>query len=233
VLKGLICGLLVVQTATGPSPGRIKNTRLPVPAVGMVSYGISVPEDYRPDTPRPLIVALHAGGERIAYQGSRFTQELVLPGLGDRGAIVVAPDCPDRSWTEPLAEQAVLALVEHIRQSFAIDGRKILVVGFSMGGRGAWTLSVRHPEVFTAAIVMASPVRGGEGEGAGRVPTYVIHSRDDAVAPFPLAAESARRLQAAGHPIRFEAIDGAGHNMSRFSEALRRASGWLAERWSQ
>lgn len=231
-MKALLCGLLLVQAAVAPSTGRIKNTRLPVPAVGMVSYGISVPEDYRPDTPRPLIVALHAGGERIAYQGSRFTQELVLPGLGDRGAIVVAPDCPDRSWTEPLADQAVLALVGHIRQSFAIDGRKILVVGFSMGGRGAWTLSNRHPELFTAAIVMASPVRGGDVEGSGSVPTYVIHSRDDAVAPFSLAAEAARRLEASGRPIRFEAIDGAGHNMSRFVGPLQQASRWLAERWA-
>jgi predicted peptidase len=232
-LKALICGLLVIQAVAIDSPGRIRNTRLVVPAIGMVSYGISMPNDYRPEQPRPLIVALHAGGERIAYQGSRFMQEVVLPGLGGHGAIVVAPDCPDRSWTEPLADQAVVALIEHIRATYTVDSRRILLVGFSMGGRGAWTLSARHADLFTAAIVMAAPISGGLEDGAGQVPVYVIHSRDDAVAPFAPVAEAARQLEARGHPIQFDPVDGAGHNMSRYGEPLGRASRWLTERWAR
>lgn len=232
-MKALICSLVLLQASAAVAQGRIKNTTLPVPEVGMVSYGISVPPDYRQDDPRPLIVALHAGGERIAYQGSRFMQEVVMPALGGSGAIVIGPDCPDRSWVEPLADRSVLTLIEHVRATYAIDPRRILVVGFSMGGRGAWTLSERHADLFTAAIVMAASVRGEVEQGAGKVPTYIIHSRDDAVAPFAPVAEAARRLEAAGHPVRFDPIDGAGHNMSRYGEPMRRAAQWLAEQWAR
>ncbi len=232
-MKALICGLLLLQAASAVAQGRIKNTTLPVAGVGMLSYGISVPPDYRSDEPRPLIVALHAGGARIAYQGSRFMQEVVMPALGSERAIVIGPDCPDRSWVEPLADQSVVTLIEHVRATYAIDARRILVVGFSMGGRGAWTLSARHADLFTAAIVMAAPIRGDVDGGAGTVPTYIIHSRDDAVAPFAPVAEAARRLEATGHPVRFDAIDGAGHNMSRYGEPMSRAARWLTERWAR
>lgn len=232
-MKALACALVLLQAVAAAAQGRIKNTTLPVPDVGMVSYGILVPPDYRPEDPRPLIVALHAGGERIAYQGSRFMQEVVLPALGGSGAVVIAPDCPDKSWVEPLADRSVLTLIEHVRAAYAIDPRRILVVGFSMGGRGAWTLSMRHGELFTAAIVMAAPVRGEPEEGPGKVPTYIIHSRDDAVAPFGPVAEAVRRLETSGAPVRFDPIDGAGHNMSRYGEPMRRAAQWLAERWAR
>jgi predicted peptidase len=45
-------------------------------------------------------------------------------------------------------------------------------------------MSARHPDVFTAAI----PVAGSSGDEPldrlGKIPTYVIHSRDDEVVPF-------------------------------------------------
>lgn len=226
-------GILLLQAPAADAPPRIRNTTLEVPSVGVVSYGISVPNDYRPGTPRPLIVALHPGGGRIAYQGSRFIQQVVSPALADLHAIVVAPDCPAASWVDSAAEMAVVALLEHIRKTYTVDPRHVLITGFSMGGRGAWSLSARHAESFTAAIVMAPPMGEGLGDDPGRVPTYVIHSRDDPVAPFAPVAAAARQLEALGHPIHFEPIDGAGHNMSRYVEPLRRVSRLLAERWSR
>ena len=79
-----------------------------------------------------------------------------------------------------------MALVTAIVNEFAIDTRRAPVVGFSLGGTGVWHLSARHPERFTAAIVMAGRSEEPLADLA-RVPACVMHSRDDQVVPFAQA----------------------------------------------
>jgi predicted peptidase len=144
---------------------------------------------------------------------------------------MIAPDVPGRSWIEPVSEQAVLGLVAAMIGEFAIDTRRVLVVGFSMGGAGTWHLSARHPDRFTAAIIMAG--RTEEPVAAlARTPTYVIHSRNDEVVPFGQAEERARALEKLGRPIRFDALSGVSHyEMGSYVEALARGGRWVTERW--
>jgi len=75
----------------------MQNRTLAVPDVGTITYGISVPPGVKPGEARPLILALHPGGDRTAFYGSAFARQIVIPALGDLGAIVVAPDCPSRA----------------------------------------------------------------------------------------------------------------------------------------
>jgi predicted peptidase len=232
-MKLLLVALMLAQAATA-SPGRIRNRTLAVAKVGTITYGISEPG--RPDAadPRPLILALHPGGDRVAYYGSRFMQQVVMPALGDMRAVMIAPDCPAPSWADPLADQAVLALIEKVRQEYNIDRRKILVTGFSMGGRGTWFMASRHPDLFTGAIVMAGPAGSEPLDRRGMIPTYVIHSKDDQVVPFGPAEQAARQLEAMGRPVKFEALAGLGHyDMGRYADALRRAGRWITEGWDK
>ena len=234
-MKFLLIAFLLAQSALATLP-RVRNRTLPVEQVGTITYGIAVPNGYAAADPRPLVVALHPGGARVAYYGSRFMQEVVMPGLGELGAVVVAPDCPAqaRSWTDPAADQAVMALVEQVRREYAIDGRKILVAGFSMGGRGTWFMASRHADLFTGAIVMAGPVGDEPLEARGAIPTYVIHSRDDQVVPFAPAEQAARQLANLGRPIKFEELRGPGHgDMGGYVDALRRGGQWIAESWKK
>ena len=157
------------------------------------------PGDYSASSPRPLVIALHPGGGGTPYYGDRFMRTIVLPGLRDSGPIMIAPDGPTRAWTDPQAEQAVMALIAAVRDEFAIDRRRIAVVGFSLGGSGTWFLSARHPDLFTAAIVMAG--RSEEPLASlAKVPTYVIHSRNDEVVPFAQAEQRAGALERMGRP---------------------------------
>ena len=232
-MKFLLITLLLAQSAVA-TPSRVRNRTMPVEQVGTLTYGISLPGDYDPADPRPLVLALHPGGPRVAYQGSRFLQQVVLPGLGDLRAVVVAPDCPAPSWTDPMADQAVMALLEKVRRDYAIDRRKILVAGFSMGGRGAWFMASHHSDLFTGAIVMAGPVGDEPLDNRSVIPTYVIHSRDDLVVPFAPAEQTARQLAAMGRPITFEEVRGVGHgDMGGYVEALRRAGRWIADAWKK
>lgn len=196
-----------------------------------VLYGLSLPDGYRAGEPRPLVLALHPGGQRMRYYGSAYTRAVVSPAVASLNAIIVAPDCPGGSWTDAAAESAVMALLERVMQEYAVDRRRVLVVGFSMGGRGTWFMASRHRDLFTAAIPMAASV-GDPEDTLATMPTYVIHSRRDQVVPFAPAEQNARALERRGRPIRFEALDDLTHyDMVAYVPALRRAAAWVAAQW--
>lgn len=220
-------GLLGQPTTTG-----LYDLTADLPEVGRVTFGVSVPRGYEVGRPVPLVVVLHPGGEPTRNYGSAFTRVVVEPALRELGAIMIAPDCPADSWTEPRAEKAVMTLIEATLESYAIDRRRILVTGFSMGGRGTWFMAARHRDLFTAAIPMAASTDGVPFDDLGRMPTFVIHSRQDERVPFTPAEKNARELERAGRPVHFEALSGLTHfEMVNYVDALRRAGRWIAQRW--
>jgi predicted peptidase len=230
-MKILLASTLLALLSQSSAPSVLQRTFV-TPDAGRILYGISVPADYNARQPRPLVLALHPGGERTPYYGLSFMRGIVSPALKDLNAIIVAPDCPTRAWSDPMAEQAVMALLQKVLEDYAIDRRRILVTGFSLGGRGTWFMSSRHADLFTAAI----PIAGSSGEEPldrlGRIPTYVIHSRDDQVVPFEPDERTTRELEKLGRAVRFEALEGLSHyDMGGYVDALTRAGRWVAERW--
>lgn len=228
----LIALTLFAALSQQAAPAVLQRTFV-APEAGRILYGISIPPGYTSREPRPLVLALHPGGERTPYYGLSFMRGIVSPALKDLGAIIVAPDCPTRAWSDPAAERAVMALLESVMKEYEIDRRRILVTGFSLGGRGTWFMSSRHADFFTAAI----PIAGSSGEEPldrlGRIPTYVIHSRNDQVVPFDPDQRTTQQLEKLGRTVRFEALEGLGHyEMGGYIDALARAGRWVAERWS-
>jgi predicted peptidase len=196
-------------------------------------YGRVVPSDYDPKQPRPLVLALHPGGEKTPFYGAQYMRSIFLPGLRELNPIMVAPDCPTRAWSDPAAEKAVMALMDSVLGEYSVDRRRILVVGFSLGGRGTWFMESQHSDLFTAAIVMAATT-DEPLDRLAKIPTYVIHSRDDQVVPFAQAEQRAAALERMGRPVKFEALEGLGHfGMGGYTPALTRAGSWVAERWGK
>jgi len=216
-----------------PEPGVYRST-FQAPGGVSMRYAASVPRGYDGREPVPLILALHPGGERFPYYGSAFMQQVVMPAFYyDLDGIMIAPDCPTQSWTDPEAEAAVVALVQQIVKDFAIDRDRILVTGFSMGGRGTWFFSAKHADLFTGAIVMAGSTGNTPVEELARIPTYVIHSHEDEVVPFRPAETVVRNLEKLERPVRFDPIEGAGHfDMGQYVEPLQRGAQWMLERWN-
>jgi predicted peptidase len=113
----------------------------------------------------------------------------------------------------------------------AIDRTRVLVTGFSMGGRGAWHMVARHPALFAGAIVMAgSP--GAEDVARVATPLYLIPSPSDEVVPFEPVEEAYTGLRERGHPIELRVLPGASHYMmGAYVPALRLAGEWMLARW--
>jgi predicted peptidase len=226
-------GLAAQSAASTAGPPQVTETTFEFDGGATVRYAISLPAGYvnAAADPRPLVVALHPGGS-YAYYGSEFMRSIVEPGLRAWGAVMVAPDVPDGSWATARSARAVLALVEQVAAQHAIDRSRVLVTGFSMGGRGTWYMAARHPEVFTGAIAMAgSPGRMDVEQLAG-TPLYLINSSTDEVVPFEGAEEAYRALAQRNHPIELRVLQGVSHySMGAYIPALRLAGQWMQERW--
>jgi predicted peptidase len=224
----------LVAMLNQPAATSVRELSFQVPGGGTILYAISIPRNYDPARPAPLVLALHPGGARMRYYGGAFMRQIVGPALNDLTAIIVAPDCPTRAWTDPIAERAVMALVQNTLDAYAIDRDRILVTGFSLGGRGTWFMAARHADLFTAAIPIAAAAGDEPIESLGTIPTYIIHSEADQVVPFVPAERNARELEKLGRVVRFEGLRGIGHyDMLAYVEPLRRAGRWIADRWAK
>jgi predicted peptidase len=214
-------------------PARYQQRTFQAPDGTTLLYGLAVPSDYDPSRPRPLVLALHPGGGGTPYYGAQFMRQLFLPGLRALNPIMVAPDSPTRSWSDPVSEQAVMALLNNVIGEYAIDHDRTLVIGYSNGGRGTWFMSSRHADLFTAAIVMAG-MTDEPIDRLAKIPTYIIHSRDDEVVPFAQAEQRAASLEKMGRTVKFEALQGLGHyDMGSYAPAIQHAGGWVAEHWKK
>lgn len=86
-----------------------------------------------------------------------------------------------------------IELVELLCKEFSININRIYVVGYSMGGFGAWEAILRWPDLFAAAV----PVCGGGDESIAyrirRIPVWAFHGLLD---PIVKAARSRHMIQA-------------------------------------
>lgn len=229
----MFAGLLALTLNQGaPTAPGVHELSFPTRGGASMLYAISIPRNYDARTPTPLVLVLHSGGERMRYYGSAFMQLLVMPALGDLRPIMVAPDCPTNAWTDSAAEDAVMALLQDVLSRFNVDRRRVLVTGFSLGGRGTWFMASRHADLFTAAIPMAASPGDLPIDRLATMPTYIIHSHDDEVSPFAPDERLAKQLMDMGRRVRFQALYGLGHyEMYRYVDALKGAGRWVAEEW--
>jgi pimeloyl-ACP methyl ester carboxylesterase len=148
--------------------------------------------------------------------------------LEDGGEIRYAIALP-AGQAGPGAALPPLVLAKH-----AVDRSRILITGFSMGGRGTWYLAARHPDRFTAAIVMATGPGQGSLEGLAAMPIYVIHSPDDEVVPYEPVEELVVTLAARGYRVQMMRLPGASHGMmGDYVGPLQAAGDWVQQQWRE
>ncbi len=181
-----------------------------VPGVGSVKYTIEIPAGYDGSTPVPLVLALHYG-----YNGSvpdPYTGEGMIddfrPGLADLKAIVIAPDVLGGDWTDAENEQASVWLTQSAMKTYAVDPKRVIITGYSMGGAGTWFLGSRHQDLFTAAIPVAAPVTGSTD---WKIPVYVIHSQQDEIVSHSAAKNHADAIKTKGGQVEFKSVSGPTH----------------------
>lgn len=227
-------GAATVRGTELPRTPGIHRQTLRTERIQALPFTLSLPEAFPAKAPLPLIVGLHYAGRVTPWFGGRFLEALLEPGMRDLGAIIVAPDCPStEGWTHPEGEAAVLELIHFLRQHYPVDGTRIILVGYSMGGIGAWHLAWRHPDIFSAAIALAAIPDPAALEPPGGVPLFAIHGRRDERFPIRRLEAVVRALQAAGRPVSLRVVDGLGHYQAAgYTEPLRDAVPWVRRIWA-
>lgn len=212
------------------TPG-VHKQAIDVPGVGSVKCAIEVPASYDGSTPVPLVLALHYGYDGSvpeAYTGAGMIDDF-RSGLAELGAIVIAPDVVGGDWTSAKNEQAAIWLVQSALKTYAIDPKRVIVTGYSMGGEGTWFLGSRHQDVFTAAIPVAAPVSGSRN---WKIPVYVVHSQQDEVISHRSAEVHANALKAQGAKVEFKSVTGLTHYDSpAYATHVGDGIKWLQEQW--
>lgn len=192
-------------------------------------YTIDIPEGYDGRQRVPLIFALHYGGKVTPWYGRGVIEILVRPALDELRGIIVAPDSIAGPWTNETNEQAVFELMSHIKQTYNIEGRQVILTGFSMGGAGTWYVGGRSQDLFCAIVPVAGRPQTGIKEWI--IPAYVIHSKADTVVPYAPAEAYTTKMKDAGYDFTLHSVEDTTHfNTAAFAEPLREAVPWLRKK---
>ncbi|MFT5232036.1 MAG: putative peptidase [Candidatus Krumholzibacteriia bacterium] len=197
-----------------------------------IRYSILIPDNYDPETPKPLIVALHYGGEVTPHFARGLIEKLIAPGLHELNAIILAPDSIAGPWTNEKNESMVLELMDFICEKHNIDQEQTLLTGFSMGGHGTWYIGSRNQDRFSAMIPIAGyPLVEEDVKWA--TPVYAIHSTADTVVPIEATDEfvTAQREQG-NEQIRLVTVDDLPHYQTGgFAVPLKNTVPWVKKIW--
>jgi glyoxylase-like metal-dependent hydrolase (beta-lactamase superfamily II)/poly(3-hydroxybutyrate) depolymerase len=159
----------------------------------------------------PLVLFLHgeeaAGTDNLApLISSEGATIWVEPDhLAKNPTYVLAPQAPKGAdWAkDPLYGDTLGLLKQFVAKHRDVDPDRLYVVGFSSGGTGAWTMILRNPRLFAAAM----PIAGNADafladktafEALRNTPVLPIHSYDDPVAPVRGAQNAIAAMVAAG-----------------------------------
>lgn len=113
-------------------------------------YGLVIPEKYDFSIRRPLYVWLHGRGDKST--DLHFLQERATRAgqIAPPDAIVLHPFGRHCVGWKHAGEIDVLEAVASVKERYSIDPDRIVLIGFSMGGAGAWHLGAHYSQNWIA-----------------------------------------------------------------------------------
>jgi predicted peptidase len=232
--------VLIVGCGGGPNPAdRLVNMppgtgfilRESNGAAGKRKYTIFIPRDYKPAVKYPTIVFLHGVGES-GSDGIKCTTVGIGPAIADRNGnfpfIVIFPQT-GFDWCSTESENVMLDALKDAQAAYSIDPDRISLSGMSSGGRGAWVLGARHPEIFSALVPMGGYSATSEVPKLTRIPIWALHNGDDWVVGVGNTREMIRLLEEAGGKPRYTIYESSGNGHNCWDQAYNEGQlfAWL------
>jgi len=195
-------------------------------------YRLFVPRDYDPAKSYPLVTFLHGAGERGTdnrLQLTGQTGELSYVNQSTAETFMLAPQCPPTDqWVEvpfghgsysiadtPISPSlsTALSLQSWVLTQYHIDPTRLYLTGLSMGGYGAWDLSLRFPTLYAAVVPMS-----GAGDPERAIlelddAVWAFHGANDSVVPVSGSRDMIDAMRAFGGNPLYTEYPGADHNI--------------------
>ncbi len=226
------CGCVERAVAAAPQPAAkasgLEARQLDRTVKISLKYLIYLPKDYASRPAWPLMLFLHGAGERgdnLEAVKKHGPAKLIAAGQ-EFPMIVVAPQCPNGRWWEPMG---LTALLDEIVERYKVDRARIYVTGLSMGGFGTWSLAAFSPDRFAAI----APICGG-GEpywarAIGHLPVWIFHGAKDSVVPLARSEQMHQAMKKQGADVRLTVYPEASHDSWTATYANPQLYEWLLQ----
>ena len=193
-------------------------------------FRVILPADASESNKRPLVICLHGAASLIDPELHTHTDCLEEPGLVNLNPILVCPNSEGFGWFDLPEQEKITNLTLLATQHLPVDEDKIVIMGYSDGGNGAWFYAQYYPEFFSAAIALASsynPIRPAVSAQI-EIPMYVIHGEYDQLFDLDDTQGYVDTAVAAGTDLTFVIADGLEHfNPCVYVPYLMDATDWL------
>ncbi len=177
-------------------------------------YTLYIPEDYSPERPLPLIVALHGG----YGQGYEYVWTWLRPARS-RGYAILAPKSLGETWDmrAPSTDtRSVVRMLDEIASEYSIDRDRVYLSGLSDGGIFTYLLGLEQSQLFRGIAPVAGALHQAVDrmlrEGRGKdTPIFVVHGVHDFIFPVSFTRQTCDLLKQIGYDVTYEELPDWGH----------------------
>lgn len=173
-----------------------------------------LPKDYDETKKYPLVFFLHGAGERgddLDVASRHGYMKYVREEGKEYPFIFIAPQCPKGKYWGCYTE-SLIAFLDCICEELPIDESRIYLTGLSMGGTGAWMLSMAEPERFAAVAPICGSGIYWYGEVLVNTPVYMYHGDCDETVPVAESVNMLNSINKRGGNAQLKICYGVGHN---------------------
>jgi phospholipase/carboxylesterase len=176
-------------------------------------FSLYVPENYCPERPLPLVVALHGG-----YGHGRDFLWTWLREARSRGFALLSPTSVGTTWSITSIDDDAIPIKRHMEEVCArinIDRSRILVTGMSDGATFALCLGLCEASWFTAIAPVSGVLSLTDLASAKTRRIYWVHGALDWMFPVSRSVLACQALKDAGADVKLKVIQDLSHAYPR------------------
>lgn len=210
----------LVKGQPAPATGRFENLTYHDDN-GDHAYTVFLPAGFRADRKYPTILFLHGAGER-GKDGKKQLTVGLAPYVKAKAAtfpfVVVFPQCEDlegrllTSWKADTADaHRALKILDEVQTKYGTDPKRTVLMGWSMGGYGAWSLGAADPQRWSAVVPLSG---GADADTVAKLkdtPVWAFQGGKDKLVPPTESREAVEALKAAGGKVTYTEFPDVGH----------------------
>lgn len=177
-------------------------------------YSLYVPENYSPQRPLPLVMALHGGsghGRAFLWSWLRDARSFA--------AIIVAPTATGRTWAlagDDPDTPNLNRILDAVAARWPVDPARLLLTGMSDGGTFCYVSGLEAMSRFTHLAPVSATFHPmltamADAHRIKGLPISITHGARDWMFPVEVARRASEALAAAGAAVTYTEIDDLSH----------------------
>ena len=104
-----------------------------------------------------------------------------------------------------------MQVLRRVQQAYNVDGRRVYLMGHSMGGIGTWKLAAKYPDVWAALAPFAGMGAPRTLEGIRHIPEFVVHGDADQTVSVEGSRVMVAKLKELGAEVLYVEVPGGDH----------------------